>query len=326
MLRSVQKLASTGHLRKIPVTILTGPLGSGKTTAVNYILKTETKRKIAVVVNELGSISIDHELIAKELTADLFLLKNGCVCCVAQVKRDLPRILGQLAELSLNNQLDYVVVETTGIADPAPIIRTFLCTEMTSSRFYLDAVVCCIDLKHYHQQIKRKETVRQLIFSDLIIFNKQDLVKEKEANLVKAKIKEFNNFADCITSQEKQFPLDKVLDLRAFDAERIKQLDAYSNPVDHTKGTQSLCVEMKEIDLDATMRVLRTLTSFRPQDVFRIKGLLRTKEKSWILHGVHQSLFAEPLDGKTLKTSRVVIIGKNLDTEELKRQLKACEV
>jgi len=325
MIASITKLSKTGHLSKTPVTILTGALGSGKTTAVNHILVNEKRRKIAVVVNELGSISIDHELIAKELTTDLFLLKNGCVCCIAHVKRDLPRILGQLADLAHSQKLDYVIVETTGVADPAPIIRTFLCTEIASSRFYLDGIVCCVDLKHYNQHILRNETSRQLIFSDMIVLNKRDLVSDSEVKQVKTNIAKINAFAKQITSKDKQFPLDDILDIQAFSANRIEALSQFEEPIIHTKGTQSLSLELGEVNLDAMMRILRALTSFRAQDVFRIKGLLLTNEKCWLLHGVHQSLFAEPLSS-ILKKSRIVIIGKNLDLDDLKKQLKSCEI
>ena len=109
----------------------------------------------------------------------MFVLKNGCICCVSQSARDLPRILDQLASLSDDNQIDYVIVETTGLADPAPIVRTFLCSEFTRSRFTLDAVVTMIDCSTFFTQIKRVEICKQLGFADVYVLNKMDLIEEE---------------------------------------------------------------------------------------------------------------------------------------------------
>lgn len=333
IIANVKKISSSGDCKNTPVTILTGSLGSGKTTALNHILKnSDNKFKIAVIINEIGRESIDHELISKELTEEIFVLKNGCICCVSQSARDLPRILDQLASLSDKNEINYVIVETTGLADPAPIVRTFLCSEFTSSRFTLDAVVTMVDCSTFFDQIKRVEICKQLGFADVYVLNKIDLIDEenrlKEIQNIKKYLININQGAKVLQADYGKFhKIDDVLNLKMFDEETLtKNLKVnWTEKGEHTHHVSSLCFNLKKIYLIKILDILEDLTKRRTIDIFRIKGLLHTDEGNKIIHGVHSNFFIENTNLKFEET-KLVIIGKNLESENLKEKFEHVQV
>jgi G3E family GTPase len=201
---------------KTPVTIITGFLGSGKTTLVNYILKEQTDWKICVVENEFGEVAIDNDLVEENLAAkeDIITMDNGCVCC--SIRGDLVRTFGMLA--SRRKDFQAIILETTGVADPAPIVFTFNSNALIQDNFRIDSVVCLVDAKHINIHLDEvkpdgnvNEAEQQIAFADRILLNKCDLVNEEELEDVEDRIKSMNSFATIIKTEKSRAPLDKVL-------------------------------------------------------------------------------------------------------------------
>lgn len=198
---------------KIPVTILTGFLGSGKTTLLNRILKENHGKKIAVIENEFGEVGVDNELVigAEE---EIFEMNNGCICCT--VRGDLIRILNQL--LKRKDQFDFIIVETTGLANPAPVAQTFWVDDEMKEQMSLDAIVTVIDAKHVWLHIDDStECQEQIAFADVIILNKIDLVSEEELNILEKRIVAMNSQAKVYKSKDAEIDMNKILNVQAFD-------------------------------------------------------------------------------------------------------------
>jgi G3E family GTPase len=215
---------------KTPVTIVTGFLGSGKTTLVNYILKEQNTWKICVVENEFGEVSIDNDLVKENLAAkeDIIMLDNGCVCC--SVRGDLVRTFAMLA--SRRKDFDAIIIETTGLADPSPIIFTFNSNALIQDNYRIDSVVCLVDAKHINIHLDEQrpegninEAEHQIAFADRILLNKLDLVTEEELEDVEDRIKSMNAFATLIKTEKSRAPLDKILNLNSFSLDRVVEMD-----------------------------------------------------------------------------------------------------
>ncbi|MBM3847395.1 MAG: GTP-binding protein [Verrucomicrobia bacterium] len=197
----------------IPVTVLTGFLGSGKTTLLNRILSENHGKRIAVIENEFGEIGIDNELVIGA-DEEIFEMNNGCICCT--VRGDLIRILGNL--MKRKDRLDAVLIETTGLADPAPVAQTFFVDDDMKSAFRLDAIVTMVDAKHVWQHLDASpECQEQLAFADVTLINKTDLVDEATLKSLEAKIRSVNAVTRIHRTHNAKVPLDEILDIRAFD-------------------------------------------------------------------------------------------------------------
>lgn len=215
---------------KTPVTIVTGFLGSGKTTLVNYILKEQTQWKICVIENEFGEVSIDSDLVEENLAAkeDIITMDNGCVCC--SVRGDLVRTFGMLVQR--RKDFDAILIETTGLADPSPIVFTFNSNTLIQENYKIDSVVCLVDAKHINihlDDVKPEgninEAEHQIAFSDRIILNKVDLVSAEELEDVVDRIKSMNSFAQIIRTEKSRAPLDQLLGLNSFSLETVIAID-----------------------------------------------------------------------------------------------------
>lgn len=215
---------------KTPVTIITGFLGSGKTTLVNYILKKQTDWKILVIENEFGEVSIDDSLVQENVQAkeDIITMDNGCVCC--SVRGDLVRTLGTLTER--RKEFQAIILETTGLADPSPIVFTFNSNTVIQENYRIDSIVCLVDAKHvdiHLDEVKPdgsvNEAMQQIAFADRILLNKIDLVTKEELEEVEERIKSINGFASLIRSEKSQVPLDRILGLNSFSLEQVKEVD-----------------------------------------------------------------------------------------------------
>ena len=202
---------------KVPVTILTGFLGSGKTTLLNRILGEEHGKKIAVIENEYGEVGIDQGLVI-DADEEVFEMSNGCICCT--VRGDLIRVLGNL--MKRRDKFDYVLVETTGLADPGPVAQTFFMDEEISSEFTLDGIVTLVDAAHIEQQLGRSsESSEQVAFADVIVLNKTDLVSDDSLNNLESRLKDMNRMTRIIRAKQADVPVETVLNLSAFDLDEV---------------------------------------------------------------------------------------------------------
>jgi G3E family GTPase len=225
-----QEIIDIPESDKTPVTIITGFLGSGKTTLVNYILKEQNKWKICVVENEFGEVAIDNDLVEENLAAreDIITMDNGCVCC--SVRGDLVRTFGMLVKR--RKDFDAIIIETTGLADPSPIVFTFNSNTLIQDNYRIDSVVCLVDAKHINihlDEIKPEgninEAEHQIAFADRIILNKVDLVTADELEEVVDRIKSMNSFATLIKTEKSRAPLDQILNLNSFSLDKVVEVD-----------------------------------------------------------------------------------------------------
>src|ERR1700684_667035 len=206
---------------KIPVTVLTGYLGAGKTTLLNRILSEPHGKKYAVIVNEFGEIGIDNDLVVGA-DEEVFEMNNGCICCT--VRGDLVRILDGL--MRRKGKFDAVIVETTGLADPAPVAQTFFVDENIGRKTRLDAVVTVADAKWLSERLKdAPEAKNQIAFADVILLNKTDLVSADELSEVEGRIRAINPYAKLHRTTRAQIPIAEVLDRKAFDLDRILDIE-----------------------------------------------------------------------------------------------------
>jgi G3E family GTPase len=213
-------------IKALPVTVITGFLGSGKTTLLNRILTEAHGQKIAVIVNEFGEIGIDNQLIVGDTEEDIFEMNNGCICCT--VRGDLIKTLGDLytRRKEGSTEFDRVVIETTGLADPAPVIQTFFADSKIQKRYYPDAVITVVDSKHIEQHLDEgQEAVEQIAFADLVLLNKTDLVSSERLSELEDRIRKISATTRMVRTENSRIPIDEILDIHAFDLSQKLEID-----------------------------------------------------------------------------------------------------
>jgi G3E family GTPase len=339
---------------KIPVTVLTGYLGAGKTTLLNRILSEPHGKKFAVIVNEFGEIGIDNELVIGA-DEEIFEMNNGCICCT--VRGDLIRIVEGL--MKRKGKFDAIIVETTGLADPAPVAQTFFVDTDVQEAARLDAVVTVADAKWLSERLKdAPEAKNQIAFADVILLNKTDLVSAAELAEVEARIRAINPYAKPHKTTKCSVPLDAVLGRNAFDLERILEIEPdflsegshddhdhhHGHDHDHHHGhhdhgglkhyhdedMQSVALT---IDGDVIPEIfLPWINNYIQKEgasILRSKGILAFKgePKRFVFQGIHMILDGEvQRDWRPgeKRTSRIVFIGRNLKEDEIRREFLAC--
>jgi G3E family GTPase len=343
---------------KIPVTVLTGYLGAGKTTLLNRILSEPHGKKYAVIVNEFGEIGIDNDLVVGA-DEEIFEMNNGCICCT--VRGDLIRILDGLIRRKGN--FDAIIVETTGLADPAPVAQTFFMDETVGRRTKLDAVVTVADAKWLNERLKdAPEAKNQIAFADVILINKTDLVSSEQLSEVEARIRGINPYAKLHRTERAKIPLDAVLGRNAFDLDRILDLEPdflgadnhdHHHDHDHDQGhhhgdeddhahahgglkhyhdeeMQSIALRTeKPLDPDKFFPWVQDLVQKEGPNILRCKGILAFKddEERFVFQGVHMILDGDhqrPWKPDEKRDSRMVFIGRNLPGKLITEGFESC--
>jgi G3E family GTPase len=317
-------------MQSIPTTVLTGFLGAGKTTLLNNILAQPRAGRVAVIVNEFGDAGIDGQLTLP--TAETVIeINNGCICC--KVRGDLIAALNQLVESGL--AFDRVVIETSGLADPAPVIQSFVLDEVLRARFALDAIVTVVDARHLPQQLEHDEAREQIAFADVILINKIDLEPPPRIDAVEAEIRRLNPLARIHRTRDSTIALDQVLDVGAFDLKNLLALDpALLEEHAHEHAEDIGCVAIRcagALDDTKVNRWLNTLAAEKGRDLLRMKGILHMagQNRRFVFHGVHMTIDGRP--GRPWKptderVNEVVFIGRDLDAGALRAGFEDCRI
>jgi len=310
--------------------VLTGYLGAGKTTLLNRILSEEHGKKYAVVINEFGELGVDNDLVI-DADEEVFEMNNGCICCT--VRGDLVRILGSL--MKKGRKFDGIIVETTGLADPAPVAQTFYMDEDVKRATRLDAIVTLVDAKNLAARLDdSKEAASQIAFADIVVLNKMDLVDEAGAAEVERRIRAINPYAEIRRATKSDVPIEAVMGREAFKLDRIleREPEFLSGEDHHTHddGILSVSFEVdKPIDEAKFNAWIGELLQSKGADLLRTKGILAYKgeDRRFAFQAVHMIAdgdFIGPWPEGSERKSKIVFIGRDLNRPRLRRGFEGC--
>jgi len=326
--------------------VLTGYLGSGKTTLLNHILHETHGKRIAIIENEFGEVGIDDALIETgpmTMEENIVEMSNGCLCCT--VRGDLIAGLKKLIKNSKNSgkTLDGVIIETTGLADPAPVAQTFFADDFVQKNLSLDGILTLVDAKHLILHLDEEkpegvenEAIEQVAFADRILLNKCDLVSEEELAEVERRIHMINKGVKVRRTVQSKVSMDFVLGIQAFSLDKIVEMDDgfLTDNTDHVHDDRVSSVGIQvagEVDQARLNEWIGKFLQEKGMDVFRTKGVLAVKgmKEKFVLQAVHMAFAGSPqktwAEGEE-RICKLTFIGKNLKRDELEQDFRKCMV
>ena len=319
---------------QIPVTIVTGFLGSGKTTLLNRILQEQHGQRIAVIENEFGEAGIDNEILLQDSDQQIIEMNNGCICCT--VRGDLVRILGNLSDKRKSGELkfDRVVIETTGLADPAPVAQTFFVDEKVHENYLLDAVVTLVDAKHAPTQLKEHhEAQEQVGFADRILISKSDLVSTEETAALTERLRGLNPRAKIKQVNFGKTDIADILDIRGFNLDHILNIEPDFLGEDHHQHDDDIASfvfrNKRPFLMDKLDTFLGGMLEIYGTDMLRYKGVLHVQGNGSrvVFQGVHMLMASDvgkPWADGAERESVLVFIGRNLPKDVFEAGLRTC--
>ena len=327
---------SAVRLDKVPVTILTGFLGAGKTTLLNRILRERHGERIAVIENEFGEEGVDNELLVSGGEQQIVEMNNGCICCT--VRGDLVRTLGDLRQRreARPDAFDRVIIETTGLADPAPVAQTFFIDDDIAAYYALDAIVTVVDAKHAERQLDEfHEAQEQVGFADRILLSKSDLVSEAERARLQERLARINRRAPVMPVHFGETPIADLLDIKGFSLDGILEIEPGFLDEDHHEhddGVQSFVfTSATPFDQRRLQDFFRDAIATHAKDLMRYKGILAFDglDHRVVIQGVHMIMGSDigrAWASAERRLSKLVFIGRGLPKAEMIRRLESCLV
>jgi G3E family GTPase len=337
---------------RTPVTVLTGFLGAGKTTLLNHILTAQHGKRIAVIENEFGEIGVDQDLVIGA-DEEIFEMNNGCICCT--VRGDLIRIIGNL--MKRKDKFDYILIETTGLADPGPVVQTFFFDEEIKEKVRLDGVVTVVDCKHVALHWGDREVKEQIAFADVVLLNKTDLVPPAEVDLLERRIKGMNATTRVFRTQKALTDIGNLLNIQGFNLERIEQIEPkmieeehhhhehgehcdehcehehhhHEHDHKHDESITSVGIEVEgDVKANKMNEWFSELMATKGPDLYRFKGVLSLKgdPQRFVFQGVHMTLdgTSGSLWNNAKRVNKLIFIGKDLDRKALEDGFRKCLV
>jgi len=314
-------------MSKIPVTVVTGFLGAGKTSLLNQLIKNHKEKKFVIIENEFGEENIDSELVANIGNEDLFELSNGCICC--NLNTELFLVLENL--IKNNHSFNHLLIETTGIADPGNILASFISDPGIKAKFELDSVICLIDAANAEQDLKNEEVLnKQIAISDTLILNKIDLSNEEAITQLYSKIREINPTAEIHKAVQSKLDVE-LLDVYAYNPKHIYQflfsVEGIENDKKHNHRIENYCFK-SELAFNQMKLAswLDAFLQFNSDTIYRVKGILNINgvDKRILLQSVHtqiQATVGRTWEENETRESKLVFIGKDLNNEVIEKNL-----
>ena len=313
--------------RGMPVTIITGFLGSGKTTLINQILQNKQNLKVAILVNEFGDINIDSQLLV-DINDNMLELSNGCICCT--INDGLVDAVYQILER--DEKIDYLIIETTGLADPLPIILTFLGTDLKDLT-YLDSVLTLVDCENFTpDHFDSEAALKQIVYGDIILLNKTDLVSQDRVDYLESYIKSINNGARVLRTEYSKIPFYLILDVNLSKLQpyliedKNHQYELQQKPKNHLINDGFTSISFRSERRFSMLKFQHNFLDELPENIFRAKGIL------WFQESESKHIFQ--LSGKryemqvdewlTTPTNQLVLIGRDLNPLMIQQSLTNC--